>query len=269
MNTELEQYEPIWQYEVEENAILDITGLQLFIWSNGMSVVGFDETGQPQKIKTYFFPRPWDQEFMEEIFINEPLFAGEETFKSIWITEERSLLIPESLFNQGYATDWIKKFHFLEETETLFDDSLKPALKAQIIFPIPENLKNLLNHYFEEVAVKAFSKIALSLPEENTGTIIKIVNLPRLVLFSLQENGKNILHQIAHYEKTEDIIYKIAIILQEKNINQDQVKISLSGIAPFYNNIIEELQNFFEIQEDLTDTTQATINFFKKTYLCE
>ncbi len=261
------------EYEAEENAITTILEMQLILWQKGMCVVGFDNYGIPQKVKTFFFPQDWDLKFMEYIFVNDPMFAGEEAFSKVWLTDERIILVPEQLYVKDYADEWFRKFHFLESEEILFHDNMSPALEAQIIFPIPENLKELLYQYLkEDISMNALSKVALGTSINDNGNFIKIVNLPKVVLLSLQENGKNILHQVCNYENSENIIYKIAIILQEKDLNQDEVQIAISGIAPFYNNILDELQSFFPIRKPLeklfNNTTFATLDFLKKLYLC-
>jgi|GEM_PF-818855 len=268
MNTTIDQFEPVWQYEAEENAITTILEMQLLLWQKGMCVAGYNAEGIPQKVKTFFFPKDWDLEFMEHIFVNDPLFAGEEPFTQIWLAEERIILVPEQLYVKDYADEWFRKFHFLDADELLFHDDLNPALDAQIIFPIPENLKELLHQYMKDAQLNALSKIALSLSSETQGNLIKIINLPKVVLLSLQENGKNILHQVCCYENAENIIYKIAVILQEKDLTQDEIKISISGIAPFYNNILDELRNFFPIIDPFENTTAASLDFLKKLYLC-
>lgn len=269
MNTTVDAYNPTWEYEAEENAITAITEMQLLLWQKGMCIVGFDKDGIPQKIKTFFFPEAWDLNFMEYIFINDPMFAGEEAFSKVWLTEERIILVPEQLYVKDYADEWFRKFHFLEADEVLFHDNMSPALDAQIIFPIPEKLKELLYQYLkEDISMNALSKVALNSSNNDKGNFVKIINLPKVVLLCLQENGKNILHQVSNYENAENIIYKIAIILQEKDLNQDEVQIIISGIAPFYNNILEELQSFFTIQKPFGDTTSATLDFLKKLFIC-
>lgn len=268
MNTTIDSYNPIWEYEAEENAITEISEMQLLLWPEGMCVVGFDNQGIPQKVKSFFFDTDWDLEFIEYIFINDPLFAGEEEFKKVWIADERIILVPEQLYVKDYADEWFRKFHFLESEEVLFNDNMNPALDAQIIFPIPKKIKDLLYQYLKDVQMNALSKQALSSSVNENGNIIKIINLPKMVLLALQENGKNILHQVSKYENSENIIYKIAVLLQEKDLNQDEVQISIFGIAPFYNNILEELKSFFTIIHPFEDTTSATLDFLKKLYLC-
>lgn len=268
MNTTLEETGPVWQYEADGNAISEILGMQLILWSKGMCAVGYNTEGIPQKVKTYLFPKNWDAIYIEYVFTNEPLFAGPEAFTHIWLTEERNILVPEQLYMKDYADEWIRKFHFLEKDEVLFNDDLKPALDAQMVFPVQEKLKELLEMYMGDAKISTLSKMALRTPAPSAENLIEIINLPKTALLSLQENGKYILHQVCSYEKTEDILYKIAIILQEKDLRQDEINLTLFGIAPFWNNIIEELQTYFSFTEALEDTTRVTIDFLKELYLC-
>jgi hypothetical protein len=268
MEISMDEMEPVWLYTAEENAITEITSLQLIIWQKGFSICGFSETGIPQEIKTFLFREDWDLEMMEQIFINDPLFAGPEPFTHVWLAEQRNILIPDHFYDVDYSGEWIRKFHFLESDEIIFTGSMAPFLEAQIVFPVREKLKTLLEHYMEEAKINALSGVALSEAKPANTSLIELINLPKVILLSLQHNGKFNLHQVSAYDNTEDIIYNIALILQEKDLNQDQVNIELSGIAPFWNNILEELPAYFNQIEIPADTTLITLNFFKKLYTC-
>jgi len=268
MEINTDEIEPVWRYESEENAITEIISLHLIIWQKGLSICGFSGEGLPLEIKTFLFRKDWDTETIEQIFINDPLFAGPEPFTHVWLAEQRNILIPDHFYDVDYSGEWIRKFHFLENDEIIFTGSMTPFLEARIIFPVREKLKALLTQYMEEAKINALSQVALSEAKPENASLIELINLPKVILLSLQHNGKFNLHQVSAYDNTEDIIYNIALILQEKDLNQDEVNIEFSGIAPFWNNILEEIPAYFNQMEIPADTTAVTLNFFKKLYIC-
>lgn len=267
METE-ERYQEIWKYKAEDSHVQIHETTHLIGWANGLSIATFNQEGSPLEIKTFLGKKSWDSSLFKDLFHEEPLLKKTKLVKKIWWAEERNIIVPEQLYVKNYAEKWIRRFHFLETSENLHDYYLQPYLNAQMVFPIAEEIQKLIESNFPEASIDALSKIALSLPSESRTTCIKITNLPKIVLLSLQENSRNIYHQIAAYENIQDIIYKIAIILQEKDLNQNQVEIEIQGIAPFYNNILDELKNFFVIKNTITNTTLETLNFFKTLYKC-
>lgn len=263
-----ERYQEIWKYKAEDSHLHTHETTHLIVWSNGMSIAAYNQGGIPLEIKTFLGKKLWDISLFKDLFQEESLLKKSKLVKNIWWAEERNIIVPEQLYVKDYAEKWIRRFHFLEASENLHDYNLQPYLNAQMVFPIAEEIEKLIQSNFSDASIDALSKIALSLPSESRTTTIKITNLPKVVLLSLQENGRNIYHQIAAYENIQDIIYKIAIILQEKDLNQNQIEIEIQGIAPFYNNILDELKNFFVIKNTITNTTLETLNFFKNLYKC-
>ena len=269
MNENLEGLIPVWNFETHEDVLVEVDSFQMILWKDGLSVFGYCKNGNVLKVITYLFDQEWDVAALETIFENHPIFASNEPFTNIWLAEERNIIIPEHLFEKGYADEWIRKFHHLDLKETLISVHLDPYLKAFFVFPILDEVHTLLKEHFENSKINTLSKLALATPEDTKQTLVKIINLPKLALISFIHEGKFILHQSTSYEKTEDIIYKIALILQEKGISQDQINLSLEGIAPFWNNLIDDLKDFFPLKIGNQESKNLTLDFLNSLYKCE
>lgn len=266
--TESEIREPIWQYEAEENVLIDMSSLHLIVWPNGLCVTAFDKGGIPMKVKTFVFREHWDIAFMQDLFENDPLFAGPQPINHIWIAEARNILIPEPLYEESQAGEWIGKFHFLEADEQLLHINMQPHQDIRMVFPVRQALTDLFRQYLPEARISALSRVSMVQGTGLNGTFLEIVNLPKMILLSLRENERFVLHQIYPYENTENVIYRIALILEEKGISQEQVQVSLSGIAPFWNNLNIELPRFFKSISHSEDTTAISLTFLNKLFSC-
>lgn len=265
--TELETKEPVWQYEAEDNALVDMDKLHLIVWPDGLCITGFDQDGTPLKIKTFLFRENWDTGFMQHLFENDPLFAGPQPISRVWLAEARNILVPGPLYEENEAGEWLGKFHFLEAGESLMHISMQPHQDIQMIFPVKDALKALFDQYLPEARISALSLVAMQQPETG-GPFLEIINLPKMILLSLRENQRFLLHQIYPYENAENVVYKVALILEEKGLAQDQVRLSLAGIAPFWNNLNTELPLYFDAAGKLEDTTAVSLTFLKKLFSC-
>jgi hypothetical protein len=204
---------------------------------------------------------------MLHLFENDPLFAGPQPISRIWLAEARNILVPQSLYEENEAGEWLGKFHFLEADEQLMHISLQPHQDIQMVFPIKNALNALFEQYLPEASINVLSRVAMQHTEVK-GPFLEIINLPKMILLSLREGQRFLLHQVYAYEHTENVVYRIAVILEEKGLAQDQVGVSLTGIAPFWNNLNTELPLYLRAISPLEDTTAISLTFLNKLFSC-
>lgn len=257
-----------WNYQNESD--LPIHDYHLLVWEKGLSVIGYSTDGVVAECKTYIFTELWSFEEGKAVLHDAGILSHTQKVSHIWMTAPKHLIIPESLYEKGYANQWIRRFHFLEAEESLFSISLKPALDAFVIFPIPERWQLLLKDHFKNARFNSLSQYTLheKKKSDSTGLQLHLVNLPHLMTLSLMENDRFLSHHVFEYETAEQMIYKIALLLQEKEIAQEQIQLSIEGIAPFWNNLLEVLAQHFPLEKEEMDSKTLTLNFIKTLYQC-
>lgn len=257
-----------WNYQDEQP--LPVEEYHLMVWEKGLSIIGYSKEGAVQSCKTYIFSELWSYEEGKQMLQESGILSHTGQVSHIWMTAPKHLIIPESLYEAGYANQWIRRFHFLGTDESLFSISLKPALEAFVVFPIPERWQLLLKDHFKNATFNSISQYTLH--KKNTlkkeGLQLQLVHLPHLMTLSLIEDDRFLSHHVFEYETSEQLIYKIALLLQEKEIAQEQVQITIEGIAPFWNNLLEALATHFPIKEEQLDSKSLTLNFIKTLYQC-
>lgn len=162
--TETPTIAPIWRYLAEEYTESDITDIHLIIWPGGVSVAGFLQDGNPIIIQTYLTREKPDAFWVKHLCNQDILLKNHaKKVKRIWLSEERNLLIPNSIYEENHAESWLRKFHFLSPEDILLHFELDKLVNAKIIFPISESLKAFLTETFSKAIFLPLSKMAFNL----------------------------------------------------------------------------------------------------------
>lgn len=261
---------PIWRYVPNDYSEKSITDIHLIIWRGGVCVAGFQEGGIQGVVQTYLTQKQPDVLWVKEL-AEQDVFLKKypKKVKKIWISEERNLLVPNSIYEENHAESWVRKFHYLSPDEILLHFELNSSVDAKIVFPVSESLKAFLTENFSKAEFKAVSDLAFRSVPNDTPADVRIVCLPREIILTVGHNGHFVYHLVYPYETPQDVLYKLALILEEKGINQAQVNnISFSGIAPFWNNILEEISFYFPLKTSSENTTEISLTFLKSLYTC-
>lgn len=261
---------PIWQYIADDFSDTILSDIHLLLWQGGASVVGFKQTGDPGMVQTYLSQKRPDSIWIKDLVNNDILLKNHpKKVKKIWLSEERNLLIPDSLFEENIAEGWFRKFHYLSPDDVLLYFELNSSLEAKIIFPVSESIKALLSDAFSKANFYPVSQLAFQPVQSEAKTSVQIICLPREVMITLSHRGHFVYHLVYPYESPQNVVYKLALILEEKDISQEQIsEISFSGMAPFWNNILTEIPPYFSLKTISSNTTDITLNFLKTLYAC-
>lgn len=261
---------PIWKYTLDGATEKSLSEIHLLIWPGGLAIAGFYPEGAPAWAETYITREQPDAAWLQHLLAQHPILKDQaKKVRKVWLSEERNLLIPNSLYDNDYADNWIRKFHYLEPEEMLLHFDMPGSVGAKIVFPVSEALKLTLNDYFPEASFVPLSQMVFPPVEQSVNETIQMISLPREIIFSLNHNGHYIFHLTFPYDTPQNVIYKLALVLEEKGISPEQVtRLLITGMAPFWNNILEELAQFFPIEMPGQNTTEITLNFLKTLYSC-
>lgn len=261
---------PIWKYTLDEIPDKSLTDIHLLIWPGGLAIAGFNDEATPVWAETYITREQPSALWLQQLLSQQSTLKNQaKKVRTIWLSEERNLLIPNSLYDNDFADSWIRKFHYLESEETLLHFDLPESVAAKIVFPVSESLKLSLNDHFPNAHFRPLSQMVFPLVNQTNNESIQMLSLPREIIFSVNHNGHYIFHLTFPYDTPQNVIYKLALVLEEKGLNPEQIThFSINGIAPFWNNILEELAQFFPVKKIGENTTDITLNFLKNLHSC-
>ncbi len=249
--------QPVSHFNMHDDPLTNIETLHLVIWNKGLCIAGYDVEANVLTTKIYSY-NTWDISTIEAIFVNEPLVAGPQPVTHIWIVEERTLLIPQHLYEQQAAAEWLRSFHFIGADEEIKATTVENAVNITIVYPLQERLQALLHKYFAEGKIDALSGIILCQPGIAEGSHVDIVYLGNKVILTIKNNGDLLSHQIKEVEHINNLVYAIALICQEYDLKQEDLHVSVSGLA-LPGDAITELQSFFPKLD--ASSSEQTLSF--------
>ena len=236
-----ERQQPVQSFNMHDDPLTNIETLHLLIWEQGLCIAGYGPDESVLTTKVYVFQKD-DIHAVESIFMNEPLVAGPQPVTRIWIADERNMIIPQHLFNEEAAAEWLGKFHFISQGESVQSTTLKQPIS--IVYPIANDLSALLRKYFPEGKMNALSAVLLQQEISSENNTLDLVFLKETIALTLRKKGKLISHQIEAYSDINNLIYKIASISKDYEIAQEELKVSLSGFC-IEENATNELKAFY------------------------
>lgn len=227
---------------MHDDPLTNIETLHLVVWDKGLCIAGYDKNSNVLTAKVYHYAS-WNMAAIESIFINEPLVAGPQPVIRIWIADERTMIVPRSLYEKEAAASWLRHFHFIEAGEQVRATPVVQVLAATVSYPVQEKLAQLVQKYFAEGHIEALSG-AILCQETAQQDYADLVFLDSLVLLSVYSDGRLLLHQVMEMSDVHNLVYRLALICQEHSFQQEELRVSVSGLC-LSDAVLDELRHFF------------------------
>ncbi|WP_118951199.1 DUF3822 family protein [Taibaiella helva] len=234
--------QPVRHFNMHDDPLTNIETLHLIVWDKGLCIAGYDANSNVLTAKVYHYA-PWNMAAIESIFINEPLVAGPQPVTHIWIADERTIVIPRPLYEKEAAASWLRRFHFIEAGEHVHATPVAQVLAAVVSYPVQEKLAQLVQKYFAEGHIEALSG-AILCQEPTPQDYADLVFLDTVVLLSAGSKDKLLLHQVMEMSDVHNLLYRLALICQEHSLQQEELRVTVSGLC-LSDTVLEELRQFF------------------------
>ena len=122
-------------------------------------IAGFNGPGDLLMVRHYDYGKNnpiWGLDFFEKHFINEPLLAKHDLVKTIFIGCNKYIVVPDELYNQQKAEDWLKKICFVASDDVTSVYHLHKD-QANYVYAWETALKSLISRYFSQAKVLPFA----------------------------------------------------------------------------------------------------------------
>ncbi|WP_118972595.1 DUF3822 family protein [Taibaiella koreensis] len=235
--------QPVRHFNMHDDPLTNIETLHLIVWDKGLCIAGYGRDSNVLTTKVYHYAS-WNMAAIESIFVNEPLVAGPQLVTHIWIADERSQIIPQPLFEKEAAASWLRRFYFIEAGEQVRATPVSRVLPATISYPAPEKLVQLAQKYFAEGRIEALSATILCQEMTPEQYYADLVFLDAKVLLTVSSNGRLLLHQVMEMDHVNNLLYRIALICREHDLQQEELRVSVSGLC-LSEAVLDELRHFF------------------------
>lgn len=259
---------PYWTYAVEGYKPTDVTGEELIIWQKGCCLFVYNDN-EILDAQVYTTEQSWEAAFFERIFLNQAMGQHNQKIKRVWIADERSLIIPERLYLGEASKLWLKRLHHIGADDEIFANAI-PEIDVHIVYAYDAAVAALMKKYFNHLDVLSLSRFSLSnLPQASNGeSVASLILLQHTALLTVTNSGKLLAHQTFEFETVENVVYKIALIVEKNDFDPTMIHFQVSGIIDAVEEFALDLRNYFKKVEILTGDNGPILALLKQIKEC-
>ncbi|MBL7718082.1 MAG: DUF3822 family protein [Flavipsychrobacter sp.] len=257
-----------------DSLLSQVTRVICVLMPRALAVAGFSDKGDLLTIRYNDYKKslpPYILDFFEHQFINEPLLSAPHKITAAYIAGDKSMIVPDVLYNAEASEKWMKQLQFVETNEVITPYHLADD-KAQYIFAWPAAVKSLISRYFAKAAELPFAAYQFYKPLKAEHQIICTVT-PDCAYATLYHNKALLWHQAFAYENAEDIAFRLQLLCREQDIDPARANLQCTGISKSHNRIIQGLSQYFPQLKDGNANSNDTgwsspIYLFQQLYAC-
>ncbi|MBS1587376.1 MAG: DUF3822 family protein [Bacteroidetes bacterium] len=241
-----------------------------------LTIAGFSEHGDLLMIRYSDYKKnlpAWILDFFEHQFINEPLFADPNKVTAAFIAGEKSMVVPEVLFNETASEEWMKKIYFVEGNEIISKHHLRED-KANYMYAWPGTIKSLMTRYFGNARILPFAAYQFYKPYKSECSLQCCITSEH-VYATLYNNRTLHWHQVFPYDTAEDIAYQVKLLCKQNDIEPLRMGMQCTMANKGLATIVNELAQFFPDLKDGTGNVgtndrnwTGTIYLLQQLYAC-
>ena len=239
-------------------------------------IAGFSAHGDLLMIRYSDYKRnlpAWILDFFEHQFINEPLLSDANKVNATFIAGEKSMVVPEVLYNETTAEEWMKKICFVEGNEIIGKHHLRED-KANYLYAWPGTIKSLMTRYFGNSKILPFSAYQFYKPYKSECSLQCCITGEH-VYATLYNNRTLHWHQVFPYQNAEDIAYHIKLLCQQHDIDPQRMGLQCTMASKNLAPLVNELAQYFPDLKDGTGSVgtndrnwTGTIYLLQQLYAC-
>ncbi len=245
-NSNNNTFEQVYNVQ-EDDALSSRVALVICILvQRGLMAVGFSITKELLTIHYtgYNNNKPvWDLDFFEHLLTQEPLFGVREKVKGIFICSDKNLIVPDSLYEEKEAKNWLKRIHFVEAKETIESCPLEDD-KARYLHAVPIKITELLRINFKKIPVLPLAIYQFRNTRQQS-LLLQCCITNEQVCATLHNYSQLLWHRVFDYTCAEDIAYMIKHLCMENNISPSKINMMCNAISAAEHNILNELSQYF------------------------
>ena len=240
----------------------------------GMFIAGFSPTNELLNIHytSYNANKPvWALDFFEHIFSTDPALANKDIVKGVFVSTDKTLIVPEELYSKEEAEKWLSRIHFVEATDLVCAYALDDE-KAYYLQAVPVGMLELIKINFARAEILPVSIYQFHNP--NAGPYYTQICLSgEQVSVTLHNAGRLLWHKVYGYGSAEDIAYSLKQYCRESDIDPALLNVSCTGLSASEFETINELTQYFpKIKagngSDFTGMWDGAISLAQQLFAC-
>jgi hypothetical protein len=212
----------------------------------GMLVAGFSITKELLTIQYagYNKNKPvWAVDFFEQLFASEPLLTAREKVKGIFISNNKNIIVPDELYTEQDAKNWLKHLYFVEAGDTINIFPLDSD-KARYLYAIPVDIAELIKINFRKTPLVPLPFHHFNM-EQVHSLYLQCTITADQVTATLHNYSQLLWHKVFDYSCAEDIAYEIKLLCKENYIDAAKLNIVCNTLCASEYDIVNNLTQYF------------------------
>jgi len=239
-------YEQIYNVQEDESVMAGVALVVCVLVQRGMLVAGFNISKELLTLHYtgYNKNKPvWEINFFEYMFAQEPLFAVREKVKGVFVCSNKNLIIPDALYEENEAKNWVKRIHYIEQKDVIEVYQLEED-KAKYMLAAPVNITELIKINFRKAAVLPLPVYHFTSTNKQSLYLQCFVTAEQ-VCATLHNYSQLLWHRVFDYTCAEDIAFEIRQLCMENNISPSKISLRCNAISAAEFDVINELSQYF------------------------
>ena len=144
-------YEQIYNVQEDETIPSRVAFVICVLVQRGLLVAGFSVSKELLTLHYtgYNKTKPvWELSFFEHLFSQEPLLVAKEKVKAVFICSNKNLIVPDALYEEKDAQNWLKHIYFIEQKDVIESFRLEDD-KASYLHAVPLSISELIKINFK------------------------------------------------------------------------------------------------------------------------
>lgn len=269
-------HQQVYRVHNGDSLVSQVAKVILVAMPRALAVAGFSDRGDLLMVRySDYKPHlpPWILDFFEHQFINEPLLQATNKVNAAFVATDKNILIPEVLYNEGAAEQWLRRTHFVEANEVISMSHMRED-RSHYVYAWPAAVKSLLNRYFPQGPPRPLASYQFYKSYKAEHSLQCAITSDK-VFATLYKDRQLCWHQVFPYNTAEDIAYHIGLLCTEHDINPQRLDVHATVIQQELAPLIRALSEYYPTLKDGTGNIIAnepewvsTIYLLQQLYAC-
>jgi hypothetical protein len=175
---------------------------------------------------------------IEESFEKEKLLAQDFDQVKLVYHHDIFTLVPNELFQEEHAADYLKYNTRLLQTDTVSVDDHISSIEAKLVYVAYSNINNYFYEKYGDYSYFHYSTCSLpQLSKRKNGVFIEVMKSH--FYLTVFENGNLIAHNLFHHEQVEDILFYTLFAAEQNQLDPETIQLTI--IQPEEDQVLFEL----------------------------
>lgn len=239
-------YEQVYNVHEDDSLSSGVAFVICILVQRGILVAGFSINKELLTLHYtgYNKNKPvWEINFFEHLFSQEQLLTVREKVKGVFICTNKNLVVPDTLYDETEAKNWMSRIHFIEKKDVIETYPLEDD-KAKYLYSVPLHITELIKINFKKASVLPMAAYQFSHTNKQSLYLQCCVSGEQ-VCATLHNYSQLLWHRVFDYTCAEDIAFEIRQLCMENNISPSKISLRCNSVSATEYEVVNELSQYF------------------------